>query len=198
MRKTCFSLLVLSCLLSIAGCQSAANALPAAANRATPTGTPAPTRTPTPSPTPGPLPNCPQLPAAAPGQPPSAFLSLYGMAYDNDDLVALNASNGRQRWRAPVKFPGDYQVSVAVEQNVVYVVVMQMLGGYVEALNASDGKLRWCTPALSPSDEEAAPQLAIDAGVVYVGDGLYGFITAFHASDGSGSGRRGPKAASTR
>jgi outer membrane protein assembly factor BamB len=104
-----------------------------------------------------------------------------------DDLAALNASDGRQRWKEQVAFPGDYSIAVAVEQSVVYVLIQQAQGGYVEALNAADGRLRWCMPAIrpvNPSEGGGAPQLAIDAGAVYVGDGLHGFITAFSASDG--------------
>ena len=39
----------------------------------------------------------------------------------HDDLAALNASDGQLRWKDPIAFPGDYQVSAAAEQNVVYV-----------------------------------------------------------------------------
>jgi outer membrane protein assembly factor BamB len=184
MRPSCVSWLVLSCLLVISGC-GAASAVPAQVNHATPTSTP------TPGPTSGPLPtSCPQFPAAQLDQTATAPLSLYVLAPDaNDSIAALNAGgNGTERWRKQIASPGNWYISMATGQNVVYLVVLQYAqGGYVEALNASDGQVRWCTPALPVEQAAEAfkdPSLAVDAGVVYVGDGFHGSITAFDASDG--------------
>ena len=147
-KKPLFFLLICSCLFLLAGCQSAAGAQPSSANGATPTSALAPTATlppgatltPSATPTPTSPARCPQLPAAASGDPPTAPLSLYVETSD-DVFEALNASDGSVRWKADIAAVGGLVSSLAVEQNVVYIVTGQ---GAISALNAADGALRWC------------------------------------------------------
>ncbi len=185
MRTSLCSLLALSCLLALAGC-GAASATPAITNHATPTTVATAVPPPTPAPTPVIASQCPKVPVAAAGEAPAAPLSVY-VTTASADLAALNASDGSQRWKERVGFSGDYQMAVAAQHNVVYVLIQQAQGGFVEALNAADGKLRWCALAIAPvnpNDGGGPPQLAIDANAVYAGDGLRGKITAFSLING--------------
>jgi outer membrane protein assembly factor BamB len=182
MRISLFSLLVVSCWLALAGC-GAASATPTTSHATPPSAS---TDTPTPAPTPVLASQCPKVPVAAAGAAPAAPLSVY-VTSSGATLAALNASDGTQRWKEQVGFAGDYQVSVAVQQNVVYVLIQQAQGGFVEALNAADGKLRWCVLAIrpvNPNDGGGPSQLAIDANAVYAGDGLRGQITALSVVNG--------------
>jgi outer membrane protein assembly factor BamB len=103
-------------------------------------------------------------------------------------FTALNASNGAARWKVDLATMGGLVTSVAVEQNVVYLVTDQ---GVISALNAENGALRWCDLAggqLVSANVPAAPQLVADQERIYVEGGSQGGgsrqVLAFRASDG--------------
>jgi outer membrane protein assembly factor BamB len=196
MRTSFLAILLLCCLMVVAGCGSA-RAVPGLVSGVTPTSTAAPTSAPRLTPTPSPtavtaLAGCPKLAAAQPGAAPAAPLSLYLSRFSAADnsvsLAALNASDGSTRWQATIDRDGHAMTSVVVGQNVVYEVTA---AGMIAALNASDGRLRWCVSEASKvlsapnTDTGATPQLAFDQGVVYAAGGCRGVLLALNAGDGS-------------
>ncbi len=190
MRKSCFLLLALSCLLLLAGCQSTASAGPVTSTITASASASTPTRTPTSpavtvTPTVGPQASCPQLPAAQPGPAPAAPLSLYVVPSDGV-LTALNASDGSIRWKEDNAVAGISLAAVAVEQNVVYQLTVD---GRLLALNASDGTLRWCDAegqALLSSIGHGQLYLAVDQDAVYLGgsNNDLNALVALNVSDG--------------
>lgn len=187
MRTSCLPLLWLAALLALAGCSAApAGQSGAASHRPTstmPVSSPASTGAATPT-----TARCPQLPAAQPGQPPAAPLSLYVSRFSNADnsvsLAALNPSDGAARWQATINQDGYALTSVAVANNVVYVITA---AGAISALNASDGRLRWCVLAgdqviSAPNNATGgAPQLVINQGLLYAAGGCRGTLLALDA-----------------
>lgn len=187
MRTSCLPLLWLVGLLAIAGCSAApAGQSGAASHRPTstvPVSSPASTSSATST-----TARCPQLPAAQPGQPPAAPLSLYVSRFSNADnsvsLAALNPSDGAARWQVTINRDGYALTSVAAANNVVYVITA---AGAISALNASDGRLRWCVLAneqviSAPNNATGgAPQLVVNQGLVYAAGGCRGTLLALDA-----------------
>ncbi len=198
MRKPALLMLLLCCLLAVAGCSST-QVTPNFAKGAPLDGTATPTTTPPPTPTPTPdalaLAHCPQLPAAQPGDAPTAPPSLYvsrPSATDNSTiLAALNANDGSTRWQETLSQEGFALSSVTVAANVVYVVMnVDTQDGILVALDAADGSQRWCVgmvPQTPNPDGSQWGKAVVDVAMntVYVAGNEAGTVLALSAADGS-------------
>ncbi|HEU5198762.1 MAG TPA: PQQ-binding-like beta-propeller repeat protein [Ktedonobacterales bacterium] len=205
MRKATLPLLWLFCLLVLIGC-----GVPSAGSRGGASSQP------TNAPTQAARAACPQVPAAQPGQAPTAPLSLYVRGANGTDLEALNPGDGTLRWQDVVDVAPGWVTAVAVAQNIVYVVTSE---GTLSALNASDGHARWCTslsataeprergeaerewpnPVRPSGSGEAQPtntplwsRVAVDQQTVYAAGNSGSSLVALNASDGKERWRAQP------
>jgi outer membrane protein assembly factor BamB len=94
-----------------------------------------------------------------------------------DGVHALNANNGRERWR----FETDRWVesSPTVVEGIVYISVRD---GTVVAINSVDGTVLWSTEVARPNRLNTSPTVA--DGIVYVCSD-FSWLTALDAADGS-------------
>ena len=104
---------------------------------------------------------------------------VYVGGSDAGQVLALNASDGTQRWVAQIVPTDDRNSalmnSVIVADGVVYGNVQPMSGqDMLFALNASDGTQRWKTPAPSGQRLVDAPVLA--DGILYVATTFHGHL----------------------
>ncbi len=164
MLSRCLRWLALLGLLVLAGCSGAGSS--SSSSPPSPTAASSPTPVPSPTLVPSPTPLGPVPPA-----PPGVYLGT-----DDSSLIALNLSDGTQRWKDPNA--STYNSLVALDHNVIYISLSQS----VAAFNASDGVKRWQTRLDDPvgADDGA---LLVANGVVYVGTDQ--FLYALNASDGA-------------
>jgi outer membrane protein assembly factor BamB len=91
-----------------------------------------------------------------------------------DQLYALDASDGKPRWRAPV---GESPGAVSVSGNLVYVLSAELL----YAFDTGNGTLRWRQQLAYSLDTSA--KLLLEQGTLYAINGAH--LTALHADSGA-------------
>ncbi len=122
-------------------------------------------------------------PTLLPTTPPSVYLTPTFYQSTNKEVVALDASTGRVRWRAAA---GTAEVAPILQDGILYVSSSPADGATSRqsdlfAFRTSDGRLLWQHPL--PGE---IIKLAVSTSVVYVSTASTPFSTsAFRASDGA-------------
>ena len=126
----------------------------------------------------------------------AAHGSVYLYHRTDARLVALNGTDGTERWKTridlpPPGSPGDEAngISVQVSSSVVYV---RSTGGQISAYQEESGSLLWSHTFPSPSSLEPVMPWEISEGVIYIADASH--VYALRTSDGKVLWQRGGNA----